>query len=258
MTSRRRSALALRPARAAPITKDVDQLHMTEFLKELPAHDAKLVEGETMAFLHARFEGQRSYLAMGQHLEKIQGVLEPAGKFLTYLQYLPNVSQATAYRMIWAWQNAQRVLPEATLQAAMLQGYKLISWQKDGGFTSQFARAIAKVEREMGPPPARDLTKAHKWLARVAEVKREMAPKSRVFDLEKAHIAFIRAFQRFLGRIPRPERHDAAKQLLGYLVKAAEIAPTQIKPLSLPRTFTMPKRGRPREDIEGEERRRAA
>ena len=253
MPRQRRSANAL--AMTTAPRQEIDQLHMEEFLKDLSVRDAKTVETETREFLNARFEGQRSYLAMGQHLERIQAVLEPAGKFLTFLGYLPNVSQATAYRMIWAWQNAQRVLPDATLQAAMLQGYKLISWQKDGGFTAQYEKAIAKVEREIGPPPAHDLNRAHKWLARVAEVKREMSPKTRVFDPEKGSISLIRGFQRWLGRLPRPERGKAAERLLGQMMRVAEVA--QVKPVSLPKTYTMPKRGRPREDVE-EDKKRAA
>lgn len=135
----------------------------------------------------------------------------------------------------------------------MTMGIKLISWEKDGDFTPQFKRAIAKVEREMGLPPDKDHGKAIRWLERLMEVKREMAPKTRVFNVENVSIRLIRAFQRFLDRVPPESRGEAARTFIGQLVKLAGVPVSQVKPQPLPARFSMPRRGRPagteREDI---------
>ncbi len=226
---------------------------LEEVIRDLSARDHNTVLRETKEFLEARADGARSYLEMGRHLEVVQQILEPTGKFLDYIKSIPHLSQATAYRHIWAWQNAQRVLPPATLEAAATIGVRLISWQKDGDFTPQFKRAITKVEREMGSPPAKDVNKAAAWIQRAMEVKREMAPKTRVFNSDNVTIRILRAFQRFLERVPPEDRGEAARTFIGQLVKLAGVPVSQVKPHPLPAHFSMPRRGRPvggeREDI---------
>lgn len=225
---------------------------LEEIIRDLSVRDQKLVLNETTEFLAARAAGARSYLEMGRHLERVQQVLEPTGKFLAYIQCVPNLSQATAYRNIWAWQNAQRLLPPATREEAMTMGIKLISWEKDGDFTPQFKRAIAKVEREMGLPPDKDHKKAEAWLHRLLEVKRELSPKTRIFHPENASIRLLRAFQHFLDRIPPEDRRDAAARLIGMFVRLSGVPLAQVRPVALPTGYSMPRRGRPateREDI---------
>src|SRR4051812_10694774 len=82
-----------------------------ELVADLGTTERETVLNETTEFFRARQSGMLSYLSMGEHLARVRDVLEPHELWKKYASALPNMGIATAYRMIWAWENAQNALP---------------------------------------------------------------------------------------------------------------------------------------------------
>lgn len=155
-----------------------------DLVKELDKSEQETVLAETTEFYRARQNGMMSYLGMGQHLARVRDILEPHELWKKYASSLPNMGQATAYRMIWAWENANRTLPEATVRVAAREGFRLISSVKGDTFTEPYAKAVKKVERQLGPAP-NDEVKAGEWLRAVQTEKRKLSKAGRPKDARK-------------------------------------------------------------------------
>lgn len=181
------------------------QTKIDGFAAGLSAHARDAVVSLTKDFVAERQAAGNSYLEMGKTLKKLRELLEPLQKWKEYLRLLPNMTQATAYRMIWAFENAERTLPAATLQAAVAGGYKLISNEKNKGIAAGYAQAFARVRKRMGDPPEKDPVAATKFLDAVVAEKRTKGPK-RVWKEVELKKMVLRALQRALSHLP-PERH---------------------------------------------------
>lgn len=156
------------------VSTTIEPGKMTALMEKLSdQRKRETILSETASFIDARIRGARCYLEMGEHLSAVRRILEPIELFLEYVRIVPGLSQATAYRTIYAYENASRTLPEATLKVAMAGGYKLVSNKKDEAYLPSVAPAIAKVEEELGPAPETDEKKAKEWLDRVVSIRKE-------------------------------------------------------------------------------------
>lgn len=174
-----------------------------------------------------------STLAIGEHLERVREILEPQEKFITYLKALPNFSQATAYRMIWTWQNAQKVLPAVTLRVAMVGGFnRIISNEKDGGWAKPYQQAVKNLTERLGKPPDDDTTAAHNWLVELMKEKRTVnktaaraAPARSTLEIN-----VVKQFVRTLKRVPMNEQPEFIQHVVGYILKMTGFPYYKAKP----------------------------
>lgn len=210
-------------------------------LGELPVGQRNKVLAETESFLQAQREAALHYLAMGQHLKYVRDVLEPIEKWVVYTNLLPNVSQATAYRMIWAFENSS-VLPEATRNVAVSEGYKLISNQKGQTFAPGYEKAVKQVTKEVGPPPKTDEVEAREWLRAVVQAKKQLSKKvtretrssSSMVNIEATEKRIMLAVERIATKLDPTHKKEFGLRLAGMIATACECPGYRLKPVPIP------------------------
>lgn len=199
------------------------QSKVNEFAAALDEAARKTVTVHTEAFLANRATYAQSELAMGEHLKALRDVLEPLGKWKAYLSLLPNLSQASAYRYIWRWENATRVLPPATLKVAAAEGFKLISFQKGKEFAPGYDKAFQRVVKRIGKPPAEDEAKARVFLDTVLEeTKRVRKRPKKAVDENALRERVLKVFRSALARLPQARHFSFVQSVVAEIaVKAA-------------------------------------
>lgn len=231
MSYTRKTKLSIVPKAVVP---NMDELNTV--IAELTVTQRNKVVVETRAFYHARSQAGLGFLAMGRHLTELQATLEPVKKWKAFLRLLPNVSQATAYRMIWAYQNAERLLPKATREVAVREGYRITSWMREGGFAQDYQGAVAEVTKRLGPAPADDEAKAGQWLRAVLTKKRELGKRTAVtmITIEAKENMFLRQVERMVSGMADPEREQFGRRVAGLIASLCHVAPRTIKAVPLP------------------------
>lgn len=196
------------------------------------------VLAETKAFYQAKHAAGLSYLAMGQHLSVIRDTLEPLEKWKLYINLLPNITQATAYRMIWASENAERALPKATREVAITDGYKLISSKKDETFAPGYEAAVKQVTKELGPAPERSEDEARKWLTAVMQAKRKLrsarSSASTTVTIETQEARIIGDVERAIAALPEDNRAEFGLRVAGMIMNLCHVAAYKVKPIAVP------------------------
>lgn len=169
------------------------------------------VAERSSAFAEARRTAGMGILAMGEHLNRLREILEPLKKWKEYLGLIPNFTQASAYRYIWGWENANRVLPPAVARVATIEGYKLVETKKNGKLAPPIARAFKRVEKKLGPAPVDDEAKAREFLRAVMEEKRkrpvvELTPAWSDERERELQESMLKRFATDLKRVPESHR----------------------------------------------------
>lgn len=135
--------------------------------KKLNQDEQAVVVNESRELSTAMLAYGTSKLRIGEHLTKLQSVLEPHNLFGRYLKSF-HLSKRTAYRYIAGFNNAKARLPESVLQAAMVRGVNLIGDSEVkplGTYTS----AVEKL-----PPPANATpVQVDTWLDQIEQVRKE-------------------------------------------------------------------------------------
>lgn len=206
---------------------------LEKVLEGVHGDDKATVIEETQALLAARGDAGMSSLSMGEHLEKVRRILEPQEKFLDYLKALPRFSQATAYRMIWSWENAQRILSPVTLRVAMVEGYnRIISNEKGGDWATPFKQAAKNVISRIGNPPEDTTENAHAWLAELMKEKRVLSKAQTRGSPPKSvtEVLFVKRFLQTLKRIPLAEQQEFVQHVIGMILKATNFPSYKAKP----------------------------
>jgi hypothetical protein len=177
MTYKRKTNLEVRPL-LMEVPIEVQQVMKAapfqQFIETLEAPIAAVVKEQSISFIEARGHVALSMLEMGRRLIHLRSILEPLKKWKEYINLWPNFTQATAYRYIWAWENAQRLLPPAMLKVAAVDGYKIIDPRKGKTFAGKYAIAFKRVTKKLGPPPAEDEEKAREFLREVVVEKKKL------------------------------------------------------------------------------------
>ncbi len=197
--------------------------YVRKIVSGLEQEERETVLHETGEFFRARQQGTLSYLEMGAHLVKVRDVLKPHELWESYANSLPNMGIATAYRMIWAWENGQKLLSPATLRVAARDGYKLVEQVKDGGFKPDVAKAIHAVTKELGPAPEKEVD-AGAWLQAVVAKKRKMAKpvnaqRTGVAGYAKKVVALVR---KLAGRLAGDRQAAFVQKVIDELLTIAE------------------------------------
>lgn len=209
-------------------------------LTDVPQSKRETVLNETKEFYKARAQAGAGYLAMGDHLSKIREVLEPMEKWKAFINLIPNISQATAYRMIWAYENVQRALPGVTRAVAVRDGYKLISWKKGETFAPGYDEAVREVTKTIGPAPEQDEAKAGEWLQAVMQKKRTIRStrqKVTSVTIESQEAKILRTIERTVKGLTEAEKAEFGLRVSGMVLSLCHSPKYRIKPLPIPEHY---------------------
>jgi len=112
---------------------------------------------ETQALTEEMVKFGMSRLAIGEHLLRIRGVLEPKRKFVSYLRTQCRFSKATAYRYIETYIKVKDNIPDLVLRTAIARGYDIID---------------LTIVEHLPPPNTQNRTKIIKYLERIEEARK--------------------------------------------------------------------------------------
>lgn len=205
-----------------------------------------ITEGQQLA--KAMLDHGRSRLAIGQHLAKLQSVLEPHNVFGRFLKNF-HFSKRTAYRYIKGYQNAQAKLPETVLKVAMAQGVNIIG-DTDFKPLGVYTDAVAKL------PVPKDATEeqAKTYLTQLEDVRKKLRPTGEMFTMPEPQdpATLLKECYRFVSlrykRLPQNHKTRASwvRSLVGMLLADLGVSGQQtFAPQAIPEDFVA-QRGRPR------------
>lgn len=144
MASKKKAAAGLTTAITPASVGSITESTLWEKLKtKLNEDEQKLVQEETRSLAVAMVQLGTSRLSIGEHLVRLQGVLEPHNLFGRYLKNF-NFSKRTAYRYIKGFQNAKALLPAKVLEVAMARGVNIIG-ETEAKPLGIYTAAVAKL-----------------------------------------------------------------------------------------------------------------
>lgn len=164
-----KGALAVVPNVSADISVLVppDAFNTLSWWKKLNDDEQSAVMQEGRLLAQALLDFGKSKLAVGEHLAKLQGLLEPHNLFGRFLKNF-HFSKRTAYRYIAGYNNAKARLPETVLKAAMARGVNLVG-DTEMKPLGVYTDAVAKL-----PPPTQATEEqANTWLNQIEQVRKE-------------------------------------------------------------------------------------
>lgn len=221
------------------------------WFKKLNVTEQKTVQDETLGLAQAMLSYGRSKLAIGEHLTKLQSILEPHNAFGNFLRNF-HFSKRTAYNYIRGFANAKARLPEVVLQAAMAKGVDIIG-ETDAKPLGRYTAAVEKLPPPTNPTPEQAVT----WLNQVEQVRKDTTSQQPV-TLEAAEVApgdpatMLKECYRFVALRYRrlPQNHKARQKwvnsLVGMVLTELGVGnPVTVHPIAIPQEFRA-QRGRPR------------
>lgn len=226
----------------------IEPVQMTTFTaldwwaKLEPGEQAEVAkEGQAIAGELVQFG--RSKLAIGEHLAKVQAVLEPKRLFGRFLKEF-HFKSKTAYRYIAGWRNAQERLPEPVLRLAMAQGVNLI-----GDSEERPLGVYTEAVSQLPPPSGANTDEVRVWLTKIEQVRLEKKPVRSVKDipqtpgvlLKEAYSVVADRFQ----QLPNNSRSRAnwVRELVGMILSDLGVsAPQSFAPQAVPEDFRKTRR----------------
>jgi len=165
----KKGALAIVPDVSADINVLVppDAFNTLAWWKKLNDEEQAAVQHEGQLLAQALLDYGKSRLAVGEHLSKLQGLLEPHNLFGRFLKNF-HFSKRTAYRYISGYNNAKARLPETVLKAAMARGVNIVG-DTDVKPLGIYTEAVAKLP----PPTQANEVQANTWLDQIEQVRKE-------------------------------------------------------------------------------------
>lgn len=135
--------------------------------KKLSAQEQTAVIGESQQLGSSLLQFGQARLAVGQHLEKIQAILEPHNVFQKFLKTF-RFSPRTAYRYISGFKNASSMLPAPIVKAAMARGVPIV-----GDTDAKPLGVYTEVVKTLPPPQAPTEQQANQYLDALEKMRRE-------------------------------------------------------------------------------------
>lgn len=237
--------------------KEINQLIPSAALATMPGWDKLngdeqeiiLDEGHKLAaalLLHGT-----SRVAIGEHLSKLRGVLEPHNLFGRFLKNF-HFSKRTAYRYIAGYENAKMRLPDNILRVAMARGVNII-----GDTEIKPLGIYTDAVRKLPPPKDPNIEQANTWLTQVEQVRKDTkqhaAPVGFVMpepiDVQMALKESFRFISTRYRRLPSTSkiRSGFVRSLVGMILSELGVSgPQTFTPTAVPEDFRA-QRGRPRE-----------
>jgi hypothetical protein len=245
---KRKTTLDLSPA-IAEVTSLVppDAFTTLAWWEKLNEDERKVVVDEGRQLAKAMLDHGRSRIAIGQHLSRLQGVLEPHNVFGRFLKNF-HFSKRTAYRYIKGFQNAQQMLPESVLKVAMAKGVNIIGdteFKPLGVYTD----AVRKL------PVPKDATEeqAATYIDQLENVRKQLKPTGAMFTMPEPQDpqTLLKECYRFVSlrykRLPSNSKTRASwvRNLVGLILSDLGVSGQQtFAPQAVPEDFKA-LRGRP-------------
>lgn len=185
----------------------LDAKALFEGMGDLEPRERQILEREARALRTEMVHFAQSKLAIGEHLHKIQEILEPKRCFVRFLDNLrAGLSRKTAYRYIDGYQNAQSMLPEPVLREAMARGMNML-----GSKEKPLGRYTLAVKRLPAPKTSNPKV-IDAYLEEVQEKTREIYSN----DLEKDEDELVKEVFRFFdARFQRlPNNHKTRRRFV--------------------------------------------
>jgi hypothetical protein len=213
--------------------------------EKLSPSEKKVVRTEAEAADQAFLAQHQTRIAIGQHLQRIQSVLEPKRLFLAFLEGFcrkHDISQRTAYRYVDDYKGVADRVPEQVLNDAVKNGVEL-------------AGRAAKKALSTAPPVAATATRkeSEEWLDTVAQKRKEarVDAASRSMTPKDSILAIVKMYNSQLKQLGTDKsKRRFLEETVGALMTITGIGNvTSFYPVALPEGFhteTAPKRrGRP-------------
>lgn len=157
------------------LTKDAKQFAPPELFRslsfwgQLSESEQRVVQTEGQQLAAAMILGGISDLAKGEHLAKLNEILEPKRCFVKFLGKFTRISPKQAYRYINGWNNARARLTDPVLKLAMTRNMRIL-----GDSDTRPLGVYTKAVEAMGPPPrSEDPAVAGRWLDGVEQTRKE-------------------------------------------------------------------------------------
>jgi hypothetical protein len=214
-----------------PTTKAIDFSTMKGW-DGLEAAEQHFIKHETAALAKALEVSGRAKLSVGEHLFKIQQILEPRRIFNRYLKTLPfGLSRATPYRYIDNYTVARTILPAPYMKVAMMRSTENLN---------------VKMVEATPPPKTQNVTKINNYFDKLPTGGKLVEAKSETPDaLKKDCYNYVHLrFQ----RLPNNGKTRAAwiHSLAGMLITEMGVSnPITVEPVAIPDDYRV-SRGRPR------------
>jgi hypothetical protein len=242
----RKSRLAIVPREIQGI---IPETAFTEWSgwDKLSGDEQKIVINEGKLLAQALLQYGNSKIAIGEHLTKLQGILEPHNLFGRFLKNF-HFSKRTAYRYISGFQNAKGLLPEPILKAAMARGVNIL-----GDSTEKPLGVYTDAVEKLPPPREANAEQANTWLNKLEEVRKETRSTGAAFTMEVPQDpqTLLKECYRFVHlryrRLPNNHkvRQSWVHKLTGMILADLGVSgPQTFTPMAVPEDFKA-QRGRP-------------
>lgn len=226
--------------------------------EKLNPQEQTVVQSEGQMLAQALIVNGASRLSIGEHLTKLQGVLEPHNLFVKFLRNF-HFSRRSAYRRINEFKNASKSLPEMVVKVAAARGMA-IAGDSETAPLGIYTEAV----RKLPPPTTPDIEQAGVWLDQVEKVRKDSRSSAATagvgvnFNMPepldpntalKECVAFVK--NRY-SKLPNTARVKSKwlSTLQGMLLGLSGIGSAQtIEPQAIPEGF-LPQRGRPRPGVQ--------
>ena len=224
-----------------------ESLNTLKWWEKLNQQEQATVMQEGQALAKAMLDHGRSRLAIGEHLTKLQAVLEPHNLFGRFLKNF-HFSVRTAYRYIKGYQNAQGRLPEPVLKVAMARGVNII-----GDTEFKPLGIYTDAVQKLPVPAVVNDEQARVYLDQLEEVRKQLKPTGAMFTMPEPQDpnTLLKECYRFVSlrykRLPSNSKTRAAwvRSLVGMLLSELGVSGQQtFAPQAVPEEFRA-LRGRP-------------
>lgn len=216
--------------------------------KKLDDSEQKAVLHESQKLATAMYHFGQARLAIGEHLVKLQAILEPKNLFTKFLSRF-RFSKKTAYRYIAGYNNAKSRLPQVVLKAAMTRGVDLIG-DSETKPLGVYTAAAEKLPLPSEPTEAQAVEYIDQLEATRKQMRQEMVAGVQSLPVGDRNV-LLRECVRFVStrykRLPANKnlRDKWARELVGMLMQDMGITQaTTFQPIAIPDDF-IAHRGRP-------------
>lgn len=223
-----------------------DTFSALSWWKKLSADEHVAVVNESKMLAQSLLHFGQAKVAIGEHLERLQGILEPHNVFQKFLKQF-RFSKRTAYRYIAGYKNAKAALPQTVVKAAMQRGINII-----GDSENKPLGIYTEAVKTLPPPQAPTDEQANAYLDALEKMRKETRTTATVMELPvgdpntllKESLRFVTTRYKRLPTNKRT-RENWANRLIGMLVSEFGLTNHTFTPIAVPEDLQV-HRGRPK------------
>jgi hypothetical protein len=244
---KRKTKLDLTPVAEVQALVPPDAYTTLAWWDKLNDDEQHVVVDEGRMLAKAMLDHGRSRLAIGQHLTRLQGVLEPHNLFGRFLKTC-HFSKRTAYRYIKGFQNAQAMLSEPVLKVALAKGVNII-----GDTEFKPLGVYTDAVKKLPVPKEATEEQATTYIEQLENVRKSLKPSGEMFTMPEPQDpqTLLKECYRFVSlrykRLPQNSKTRSAwvRHLVGLILSDLGVSGQQtFAPQAVPEDFKA-LRGRP-------------